>query len=447
MKVAILGFGIEGQDAARYFLARDAEITVFDEKSEVELVRGSWRTEGIRWVTGKDYLLQGLEGFDLIVRSPGFYRYHPKLLAAEKSGSKITSTTILFFEKCETPIIGVTGTKGKGTTSRMLNLALRKGGYKTVLAGNIGEPMLEALPKANRADWVVLELSSFQTIDLTTSPKIVVVTKITVDHLDWHKDREEYVRAKENLWKHQTGEEFVVFNFDDETCRKLAPATVGQEFYFSIKQVVDKGAYADASGKVHLRIGEDTQVGDAYELAVPGKHNWANGLAALVSSVLAGAHEEDAWRGILSYKGAEHRLEKVAEKDGVVYINDSAATTPESTIAALEAYGEPKVLILGGSKKGREYDELAEAVVKNNTRAVVLIGETGPQIKKSLEEAGYEGLLKEVAADIGKIVREARKLACAGDIVLLSPSCASFDMFRNYKERGKKFKEAVLRLR
>lgn len=418
-KVAILGFGVEGQDAARYFFAQKAEITVFDKKEKSEIAKDGWENKPIKWVCGLNYLDNGLLGFDLIVRSPGFYRFHPTLLGAEKQGNKVTSITSIFFEECKTPIIAVTGTKGKGTTSTMINLALQASGFKTVLGGNMGEPMLSLLPEVQKADLVVLELSSFQTIDLTRSPKIAVVTNITVDHLDWHKDRDEYVRAKENLWKHQTKGNFLVLNQNDKTCQELAKNAPGTVVWYDPK---------------------DPLPGN---LQVPGAHNIANGNAALTAVKLAGANMNKAWQGIVSFSGTEHRLEKVAEINGVTYVNDSAATHPESTSAALHSFKAPKIIILGGSRKGVSFDSLAHEITRNNVKAVILIGQTADEIKTSLKKAGFKGVIKGGLEDMVSIIKAASALATKGDIVLLSPACASFGLFANYKDRGEQFKKAV----
>lgn len=426
-KIAILGFGIEGQDAAKYFLAQDAQITIFDKKEEKDLRVGEWQKAPLEWVCGPAYLDKGLVGFDLIVRSPGFYRFHPTLLEAEKQGSKINkfvpggiaSLTSIFFDECKTSIIAVTGTKGKGTTSRMIDLALQNSGSKTVLAGNIGEPMLSLLSEAEKADWVVLELSSFQTIDLTKSPKIAVVTNISVDHLDWHKDCEEYIQAKENLWLHQTKEDFLVLNQNDKTSQELAKNAPGQVTWYNPKDPLPSN------------------------LKVPGEHNIANANAALTAAKLAGADVNKAWQGIVSFNGTEHRLEKVTEINGVTYINDSAATHPESTTAALHSFKAPKILILGGSRKGVSFDSLAEEITKNNVKAVILIGQTTAEIKTSLKKAGFKGVVKGGLEDMISIIRAASALATKNDIVLLSPACASFGLFANYKDRGEQFKKAV----
>lgn len=420
MKVAILGFGVEGQDALRWFQNK-ADITIFDRKSKEGLLGPEWQNVKLNWITGPNYLKRGLTGFDLVVRSPGFYRYHPAIVRAEKEGVEITSDTKIFFDECKTLIIGITGTKGKGTTARMLALGLEKAGYKITVAGNIGEPMLSRLSQANNSDFAILELSSFQTIDLEKSPQIAVVTNITTDHLNWHKDRNEYVKAKENLWRHQTKDNFLVMNKDDRTCQELAKKATGTVVWYNPK--------APLPG----------------DLRVPGEHNRANAHAALTAAKIVGANLEKAWQGIVIYKGAEHRLEKVTEKNSVLFINDSAATTPEATIAALETFSQSKILIAGGSAKGIKFAQLAKAVLENNVKAVLLAGETEKEIETELERVGYKGTIKKGFGDIHRMVEIAKSLARSGDVVLLSPACASFGLFANYQERGQKFKEAVLK--
>src|SRR3989344_1052540 len=241
MRVAILGFGIEGKDAVKYFLSKEKEtqITVFDIKSREELGIELWITEqgdalnSIKWVLGEGYLDSGLKDFDLIVRSPGFRTDIPQIIEAVKKSSKLTSTTNIFFEECKTPIIGVTGTKGKGTTASLITEGLKACGKKVTLLGNIGEPMLASLSQANQSDYVVLELSSFQTIDLTKSPHIAVVTNITSDHMDWHKDQKEYEQAKRQLWKNQSKDGYLILNSDDQISMSLAKNATGKVFTYN----------------------------------------------------------------------------------------------------------------------------------------------------------------------------------------------------------------------
>lgn len=439
-KVAILGFGVEGQDAACYFLGQKSIITVFDRSDRRQVISDKWEEERITWICGTDYLKDGLKGFDVIVRSPGVYRYLPEIVEAEKTGTKITSNTILFFEESEANIIGVTGTKGKGTTASMLQLGLENSGKSTLLLGNIGTPMLDRIDDADTFDWVILELSSFQLIDLPYSPPIAVVTNITVDHLNWHKDHREYVGSKENLWKHQKITDSVIFNWDDKTCRQLVKDAPGKVLWFTTETETGKGAYLQ-DDSVYLN---KQQVGSRGELRVPGNHNVANSLAALVAGTIAGGQGQKVWKGIIRFEGRQHRLEKVATVDGVTFINDSAATTPEAAIAALQSFEQPKILIAGGSLKGVGFGEFAKAVVGAKVKAVFPIGEAAKQIETEIETEGFKGQVFCGIEDMNEIIKQAKSLAEPGDIILLSPACASFGLFRDYKDRGDAFKKAVL---
>jgi len=422
-KIAIIGIGVEGQDAARYFLGQQSKrITIFDRSEEGKVKSKEWKDKPLEWVCGENYLSGGLKDYDYIVRSPGVYRYLPEIVEAEKSGVKVTSNTQLFFEESEANIIGVTGTKGKGTTARMLQMGLEAVGKTTLLLGNIGTPMLDRIPDADTFDWVILELSSFQLIDLTISPPIAVVTNITTDHLNWHKNREEYISAKKNLWIHQKPTDTVIFNYDDETCREFAKTAPGKILWFS--QV--------ATFEVAAR-----------KLKVPGKHNLENAFAALQAGISAGGDKEKMWQGICKFEGAEHRLEFVAEIGGVKYVNDSAATTPESGVAALRSFKEPKILITGGSLKGVTFEKYAKAIIDNNVKAVFVLGEAAREIKKELEKAGFKGEIIINVENMENIVSQSLDKANSGDFVLLSPACASFGLFKNYQDRGNAFKAAV----
>ncbi|MDO8452325.1 MAG: UDP-N-acetylmuramoyl-L-alanine--D-glutamate ligase [bacterium] len=441
-KVGILGFGLEGQDALRYFLGQGSTVTVLDKKPIEELDRTAFKDNAVTWVCGENYLKGGLKEFDIIVRSPGIYRFLPEIVEAEKAGKNITSNTKLFFLESEANIIGVTGTKGKGSTSRMLQAALDKGGLTTLLLGNIGEPMLDRIVDADSFDWVILELSSFQLIDLDVSPPIAVCTNITIDHLDWHKDREEYVGAKENLWSHQKAGDFTIFNAEDQTLQSLSHNCTGKVYWASMRTDPGKGAYVQDE-KVVIEMDEKIEVGSPSDLQVLGEHNLLNSLLALSGAVAAGADPQVAWQGISEFKGYEHRLEVLGEFDGITYVNDSAATNPESTIAAIKSFDKPIVLIAGGSKKGHEFGELAKEITSSKVKAVVLIGQTAKEIENELDQASYTGDVVTITSSPEDAFEKAKKLAAQGDIVLLSPACASFGLFKNYKERGERFKLAI----
>jgi UDP-N-acetylmuramoylalanine--D-glutamate ligase len=448
----ILGFGVEGKDSLQYFLDKSESIFIYDQKTEEELQSKKFKNDKVKWICGPNYLDGGLNDFDLIVRSPGFYRYNPILLEAEKNGAKVTSNTIIFFENCKTPIIGVTGTKGKGTTSSLITEGLKSAGKKVVLLGNIGEPMLSSLKESNDCDFVVLELSSFQTIDLPISPHIAVVTNITSDHLDWHKDLDEYIQAKAQLWKNQTKEDFLVLNKADVTSRVLGEKSPGTViWYLALSESRKEYAY---SGQYSLSHTDEEEIyvngecyGDLDFFELPGRHNIENLLAALSAISLIGANIKKAWEGVMKFKGLEHRLEKVAEIENIAYINDSYATNPEPTIAAIHSYLGSKVLILGGSKKGADFTKMAEEIVKSNVHGVVLIGDEAENIENALDKAGYKGDKKKGMSTMVDIVNAAKDLANSNDMVILSPACASFGLFENYKDRGKQFKEAVLNLK
>ncbi len=425
-KIAILGFGVEGQDAARYFLGQQSKkIVVFDRSGQGMLPTQEYEEKGVEFVCGEDYLASGLQDFDYIVRSPGFYRYIPEIVEAEKMGVKVTSNTQLFFEESEANIIGITGTKGKGTTARMLELGLKEAGKSVLLLGNIGTPMLDRIEDADSFDWVILELSSFQLIDLKISPPIAVVTNITVDHLNWHKDQKEYVAAKENLWKYQKPKDTVIFNKNDQTSVGFSKTAHGKVVWFS---------------------GGDTSGVDAQKLKVPGQHNIENALAALQAGIAAGGEKEKLWEGICKFEGAEHRQELVGEIGRVSFVNDSAATTPESAIAALNTFKQPKILIAGGSLKGVPFENFAQAVVSSNVKAVFVLGESANIIKYELEKAGFKKEIVTGIENMENLVSQAMDKANSGDVILLAPACASFGLFKNYQDRGNAFKAAVRRV-
>ncbi|MEK9178773.1 MAG: Mur ligase family protein, partial [Patescibacteria group bacterium] len=273
-KIAILGFGMEGRDLVHYLLKEEAIITVFDKKPGADLDFSGIDKSRITLSTGEGYLEKGLGGFDYIFRSPGVYRYISQIVDAEGKGVKISSAIALFFELCPAKIIGVTGTKGKGTTSSLIYEILKGAGRDVYLAGNIGVPYLELLPKLSKDSWVVLEISSFQLIDMQVSPHIAVVLNITQDHLDWHKDLDEYIASKKNIVKHQNSNDFAVVNVDYEVPESFSSLTKAEVFYFSREKKV-KGSYC-LEGKIYLSTQGETCLGEAKEVLLKGEHNLEN---------------------------------------------------------------------------------------------------------------------------------------------------------------------------
>ncbi|MDB5178438.1 MAG: UDP-N-acetylmuramoyl-L-alanine--D-glutamate ligase [Patescibacteria group bacterium] len=422
MKIAIIGFGTEGEAAYRYWKAQGADIAVHDVNPDTRL------PADVDGVLGPDYL-QKLDGYDLIVRSPGT---RPDTIHGD---APVTSVTREFMKQCPAPIIGVTGTKGKGTTASLVSEILKQAGKQVWVGGNIGVPPLDFLAQVKPEDVVVLELSSFQLMDVETSPHIAVCLMIVPEHMNWHPNMAEYVAAKGNLFRFQQAGDMAVYHPGNEYSAKLAELSPGKRV-----------PYLRAPG-AEVRDGQividDEVICGSDEVGLVGPHNLENICAAVTATwELAGCDPEPVRRAVKAFKGLEHRLEPAGEVDGVRYYDDSFSTTPETAVAAIASFAGPKVLILGGSDKQSEYGELARAVARGNVRRVILIGDMAPRLRHDLEAAGFTDITMgpRTMPEIAKIAREA---AQKGDVVLLSPACASFGLFTNYKERGDQFKAAV----
>ncbi len=429
-KVAIAGFGVEGQAAYRYFSAQGDQITILDEKpianppSDAEVKSGA-------------DAFNNLDEFDLILRAPSI---RPDRL---KTAKKITTGTKEFFAHCPAKIIGVTGTKGKGTTASLIELMLKKAGFKTHLVGNIGVPALDELPKITAKDVVVYELSSYQLWDLAQSPQIAVVLMMEPEHLDIHKDVVEYTTAKSNISNHQSPDDVIVYLPGNKLTEQTALNGDGQKIPYTRAP----GAYQNGS-KIVI---DNTEIIDVKELPLPGKHNVDNACAAVTAVWQLTQDAQAIAAGLKEFKGLDHRLKFVAEVRGVKYFDDSFATTPGSAIAALNAFAEPKVIILGGSDKGADFEALAQEVVSQNdsVRAVILIGQMQDRLYAAFKEAGLDDNKIVKMPDqptMSEIVKAATQKAQSRDIIILSPACASLDMFKSYKDRGEQFIAAVKNL-
>ena len=427
-KVAVIGLGIEGRDAINFLLEKGADVTLFDKNEVSDLNFDGIDKDRIGIVAGENYLKDGLSGFEFVVRSPGVYRFIPEIVEAESRGVEITSAIKIFFEECPAKIIGVTGTKGKGTTSTLIYEILKSAGKDVYLSGNIGKPYLGLLPALKEDSWVVLEMSSFQLMDMKVSPHISVVLNITEDHLDWHKDRNEYVSAKANIVKYQSQSDFAVVNEEYETSRNFANLTKAMSTLFS-------------KNKLEAKFKEG--------LLLRGEHNLENIAAAVTVGKCIGVSEETILETVRNFKGLEHRLELVAEVDGKTFYNDSFATGPQPTIAAVNSFTEPETLILGGSDKGLDYKELGNAIVaKGNVKSVIVIGDTRKKISEALyEKAVGINILDLEYSRMDEIVKKAFEITPDGGVIVLSPGAASFDMFENYKDRGVQFKNSVAKLK
>jgi UDP-N-acetylmuramoylalanine--D-glutamate ligase len=405
-KIAVLGYGLEGQDAEKFLLKRGAVVTILDQKDDPNY-------------------LKNLHKYDLIVRSPGVYPFKKELINANKNGVRITTPIHIFLDQFTGTVIGVTGTKGKGTTSTLIYEILKKAKLDVYLAGNIGKPVLELLPLLTSKSYVVLEMSSFQLIDLPVSPDITVILNITSDHMDWHKDQEEYVKAKKNIVKFQKSSDWAVINSEYKIPKSFAKETKANVIYFS------KQTLSDEYKK---------------DLILRGEHNLENIAAAVAVSKILNIKKDLIVKTVKEFKGLEHRLEFVRLVNGVGFYNDSFATGPQPTIAAINSFTEPETLILGGSDKGLDYKELGELIDrKENIKNIILIGQIRNQIKKYIKSKRVKIYDLEFK-DMDEIVKKSFEITKKDGVVILSPAAASFDMFQNYKDRGNQFKEAVNKL-
>jgi UDP-N-acetylmuramoylalanine--D-glutamate ligase len=421
VRVAVVGYGVEGRAAVDYWRARGDEVVVHDRRPGLAVPAG---------VEVADRYLAGLESADLVVRSPGV---RPDLLPP---GVPVTSVVAEFLARCPAPVVGVTGTKGKGTTSSAIASILRAAGERVFLGGNIGTTPLAFLPSLTPDDVVVLELSSFQLMDLTVSPQVAVVLSITPDHLNWHTDLAEYYRAKSTIAAFQTPSDRVVYMADNEPSAAIAALSPGRRI-----PVGEPGGVHVRDGAVH--VGE-VRVLDVADIPLLGPHNVVNVCAAVGATYdLVGGSAEAIRSGVRDVVALPHRLAVVATRRGVTYVDDSCSTTPETTIAAMASFDAPQVLILGGSPKGVEFDALAADVARRKVRGILLVGSEAPRIEAALTAAGVVGDVERVPGPMPDVVARAAALAHPGDVVLLSPACASLEDFRDYADRGDQFTAAV----
>ena len=442
-KIAILGLGAEGRSLLKFLNEQGAVPSVHDRLNNIAAPEGA-RIFSIK--LGEDYL-EDIQSYDVVFRSPGLPRLHPALVAAEKAGVTISSHTKLFFELCPSLIIGVTGTKGKGTTASLVHEMILASSKQAFLGGNIGTPPLDFLKSLSENSIVVPELSSFQLQDLDISPSIALITNLASEHLDHHRTAEEYREAKLNILRYQDSLGCAILNADDEVLKLSAAGMRSKKYWFSTQAITEPGAYAIDGSLFQSLDGEEIKICDISEIKLRGIHNVGNILAASIAARLAGANIGAIRSVISSFETLPHRLKFIGKFRGVDYYDDSFGTIPETAMIALESFETPKVLILGGSEKKSSFAELARRIVNANVRGVVLVGETGPRIWAELQKAGYLGLVSHDAESMKEMVDAACSLAKPGDVVILSPASASFGMFRDYKDRGDQFVKEVLALK
>ena len=444
--VAFCGIGGSNLPLAVTFAQKGAAVTARDRRSGEQLGDAARRLReaGVRLVTGDGYLRDLDE--EIIFRTPGMKYHLPELDAARKRGAAVTSEMEVFFGACPCRIFAVTGSDGKTTTTTVISKILESAGKKVHLGGNIGEPLLPRIETIGPDDVAVAELSSFQLISMRRSPDVAVVTNVTPNHLDMHRDMREYIDAKRNILLHQDAFGRAVLNADNDVTASFVPDVRGQCLLFSRRHPVEYGAWMDEDGGIWFSQGDrKTRVMNASDIRIPGKHNVENYLAA-ICAVWGYAGVEDIAKVARSFPGVEHRNELVREFEGVKYYNDSIGTTPSRTISgALSLFDRRILLIAGGYDKNIPFDPLGPAVAEK-VKVLVLIGQTADKIEQAVRSApNYrpEELKILRASSLEEAVDLCRREAESGDVVSLSPACASFGMFPNFETRGERFRELV----
>jgi UDP-N-acetylmuramoylalanine--D-glutamate ligase len=446
----VLGLGLfgGGVDAALWLLRRGAAVTVTDLKGPEALAPSLEALAGlpVRLVLG-EHREEDVLGADVVVVSPAVPREVPLLRAAREAGVRLETEVTLFLDRCPAPVVAVTGSNGKTTTTSLLGGIGRASGRRTWTGGNIGRPLLGVVEGMTPEDLVVLEISSFQlewTGERRWAPDVGVLLNVTPNHLDRHGTPEAYAAAKRQVLAHQSPGQEAVLVRDDPGAMALAGAGRGGRVLVSVREEVERGVWQDGDRLVERGLGADGPLLELADIPLRGAVNRSNVAAAAAAARAAGLPREAVVEAVRTFRPVPHRLEDVATLDGVVYVDDSASTTPESTVAALAAFDVPLVAILGGYDKGLPLEGLA-AEAARRCAASVLIGQTAPRLAEAIEAAGPRGPVVE-AGELEAAVRAARELAPPGGAVLLSPGHASYGAFQNFRERGEAFRGAVLDL-
>ena len=445
-KIAVLGYGVEGQSSVAYFLRHGAEVEVHDQKPFQSLPSESvisHQNQGVNFRVEQD-AFQGLTTYDLVMRTPTFPPHHPALHGLDQA--KISSQTNLFLNRWRDQTIGISGTKGKGTVATLIAHLLQKSGRSVLLGGNIGVPLLEIMDQMTPDHIAVAELSSFQLWDTTASPHLAVLTMVAPEHLEQHGDLANYLQAKQNLIKYQQSADNLVALADYPYTAEMIRDGRAKQWLVSRQQGAS-GAYISTDQSVFLANHPDKPLANLTDTVLRGAHNTENLAAALVASELCGVDLKQAKSWLQDYRPLPHRLERVGQTNHLAFYDDSIATTPEAAIAGIQSFSEPLVVILGGVNKGAEWSGVAQALTQTNVCAIILVGDEAPRINQAIVEARVEipSLVQPATYDEA-IVWAANQLpADKPGVILLSPGAKSFDQFQDYRDRGYKFAEAAQR--
>ena len=448
-KVAIIGLGVSNIPLIDYMYQKKARVTVFDDREKESIPKelmDKIELYKFEYSFGKNNLKK-LINFDIIFRSPSCLPTKPELEEEAKRGAIVTTEIEMLMKMCPCKTIGVTGSDGKTTTTSLISAILKQAGYHTYLGGNIGTPLFTKLPEMKPEDIVVLELSSFQLMGMKVSPNIGVITNITPNHLNIHKDYQEYIDAKKNIFKYQNKNDRIVLNYDNEITRKCAKEAEAQVVFFSSKEKLENGFIVD--GKM-IKESQDNireHILDTQDVILKGEHNYQN-IATALAATKTLVNIEDAAETIKKFNSVEHRLEFVKKINHVKWYNDSASSSPTRTISGIRAFDEELILIAGGYDKNLDYTPLAKPIV-DKVKTLLLIGQTSGKIFEAVKQE-MERQNKDVRIYMCDTLKEtvdiANRIAKEGQVVLFSPGSASFDMFKNAYDRGNQFKNLVNKL-
>lgn len=445
LSIAVIGMGVSNTPLIRMMLREGLKVTVCDRspRENVEEQAAELESLGAGLRLGADYL-EKIHKFDVIFRTPGLSPNTPQLIKAVEKGAELTSEMEVFFRLCPCPIIAVTGSDGKTTTTTLIAEFLKAAGHNVFVGGNIGRPLLPDVDGITAEDFVVVELSSFQLMTMEQSPNIAVFTNLSPNHLDYHHTMEEYTKAKMNIYYHQSGENRAIFNYDNDVTRSMARQAPAKTTLFSRRQALEEGVYLRDNTIWLTNAMGSREVLPLSMIRLPGAHNVENYMAAIAA--VDGLVPDKCVRAVAqSFTGVEHRMELVRELDGVRWYNDSIGSSPSRTIAGLRAFDQKVILIAGGYDKQVPFDSLGDEIV-SRVKYLILTGDTAEKIRCAVEQAaGYAPGSPDICmvADLGCAVAQAAQLAHTGDAVVLSPACAAFDRFKNFMERGDTFKAIV----
>lgn len=440
-KVLVLGLAKSGVSAASLLHSLGAFVTVNDKKTLSENPEAQGLLEqGITVICGDHPVELIDEGFELIVKNPGIPYHNPMIERAAERGIPVITEVELAFQVSEAPFIGITGTNGKTTTTTLVFEMLKEDHKLPLIAGNIGTVASDVVREATEKNNIVIELSSFQLMGVESfNPKIAIITNLYEAHLDYHGQLEEYWDAKANITKNQTENEYFIMNADQEQVVKIANESKAQIIPFSTKKVVDNGAYVLDDAIWFM----DEEVMELKDVVLPGEHNLENILSSIAAAKLSGVNNEAIFKVLSTFQGVKHRLQYIAEYEGRKFYNDSKATNILATTKALAAFKEPVVLLAGGLDRGNEFDELIPSL--QSVKAIVTFGETAGKIERVARDAGIKTTQR--VDNVEKAVPAAFKLSSPGDVILLSPACASWDQYKTFEVRGDIFIDAVHKLK